>query len=150
MQPHDDQSRAPIVRDLRQFLRRIAVRHQRLGMQPAAAAGSDRLKPVFGDRAAIGFDARQMEPGSQPGLHRLDHVDQNQRHARRVGEARRDRRLVARGRRRSTGTTMRRSSRFASSSEIGPGSTGGVISTGRVVSRSTRSVVDPKNNLRTR
>ena len=37
---------------------------------------------------------------------------------------------------------------LASSTLTAPGSTGGVRSTGRVVSRSTRSVVDPKNNLR--
>jgi len=32
---------------------------------------------------------------------------------------------------------------------MGPGSIGGVTSTGIVVSRRTRSVVDPKNSLRT-
>ena len=89
-----------------------------------------------------------MQPCREPALHRLDDVHENQRDTRRPAPVPPRPRLMARRRREIDRHQDSPQDRFASSSDTGPGSAGGVISTGRVVSRSTRSVVDPKNSLR--
>ena len=48
----------------------------------------------------------------------------------------------------STGTRIRRMTLPMSAGEAGPASAGGVTSTGALVARSTRSVIDPRNSFR--
>ena len=81
MQSHDHETCLPVAGHLRQFLRGIAIHDQRFRTKPERYGRNQLAELVFGDRAAVGLDPREMEPGSGPDLRRLDHVNQNRGYA---------------------------------------------------------------------
>ena len=89
----------PIVNDLRQFFRRIAIGDQRSRTGRAAAGSRDLLEAVLRDRAAIGFEPRRCSRAARRLFTGSITWTRQQRHAHRLGEPRRNRRLVRRRRR---------------------------------------------------
>ncbi len=150
VEAHDDQTGMTIADHFGGFLRGIAVDDQRLGLQVRRHGREELVEAVL----ARSPDGPHRGPaGSAARSDRLftGSITCTSTSGRSSASARPRATCVwwQRRRRQSRpGRRFGRSSRFASSMWTGPGFTGGVTSTGTVVSRSTRSVVDPKNSLR--
>ena len=148
MQSHHHQAGLAIVRDLRDFLGRIAVGDEGLGMKPARHRRQQFVQAVLGHRAAIRSTLAPCSRAASRLFSGSIDVDEDQRNAERFGDAARNLCLMHRRRREIHRNDDPAEEPLRIVDRNGPGSCGGVTSTGRVVSRSTRSVVDPKNSLR--